>query len=43
MPKPPEPELKKVEIDDLVAGFLRQLDKMGGIRVNYYLTVRVQK
>jgi hypothetical protein len=43
MPKPPEPELQKVDIDDLVAGFLKELDKMGGIRVHYYLTIQVQK
>ncbi len=43
LPKVPEPEMQKVDIDDLVAGFLHELDKMGGLRVNFYLTVRVEK
>ena len=42
-PKPIEPEIQQANIDDLVDGFLNELDKMGGMRVNYYLTVRVEK
>ena len=42
-PKPIEPEIQQANIDDLVDGFLNELDKMGGMRVNYYLTVRLEK
>jgi hypothetical protein len=42
LPKPIEPEIQKANIDDLVSGLLNELDKMGGMRVNYYLTVRVE-
>jgi hypothetical protein len=42
-PKPIEPEIQKANIDDLVAGFLNELERMGGMKVNYYLTVRLEK
>jgi hypothetical protein len=42
-PKPPEPVIQKANIEDLVNGFLHELDKMGGMRVNYYLTVSMEK
>jgi hypothetical protein len=42
-PKPIEPEIQKANIDDLVNGFLNELGKKGGMRVNVYLTVRVEK
>lgn len=43
LPKPPEPVIQKANVEDVVAGFLSEIDKMGGLRVNFYLTVRVQK
>lgn len=43
LPKPPEPVIQKANIEDVMAGFLSEIDKMGGLRVNFYLTVRVQK
>jgi len=41
LPKPPEPVIQKANVEDVVAGFLNELDKKGGLRVNFYLTVRV--
>lgn len=41
LPPPPEPVIQKANVDDVVAGFLTELDKKGGLRVNFYLTVRV--
>ncbi len=43
LPKPPKPESQKVDIDQLVTGFLQELDKKGGMRINYYLTIKLQK
>jgi stage III sporulation protein SpoIIIAA len=43
LPKPPEPLIQKANVEDVVAGFLNELDKKGGLRVNFYLTVRVMK
>ena len=43
LPKPPEPVIQKANVEDVVAGFLNELDKKGGLRVNFYLTVRVLK
>lgn len=43
LPKPPEPVLQKANVEDVVAGFLSELDKMGGLRVNFYLTVSMEK
>jgi hypothetical protein len=43
LPKPPEPVVQKADIEDVVAGFLNAIEKMGGLRVNFFLTVRVQK
>jgi hypothetical protein len=42
-PKPIEPEIQKANVDDLIDGFLNELERMGGLRVNVYLTVRVEK
>jgi len=38
----PEP-LQKADVGDVVAGFLHEMAKMGGLRVNFYLTVRLLK
>lgn len=41
--KPPEPVIQKASVEDVVSGFLHELDKKGGLRVNVYLTVRVMQ
>ena len=35
--------LQKANVRDVVAGFLHEMDKMGGLRVNFYLTVGLLK
>ncbi len=42
-PKPPETLIQKASVEDVVAGFLSEIEKTGGFRVNVRLTVRVQK
>jgi len=43
LPIVPEPVIQEANIDDLVNGFLHELNKMGGLKVNYYLTVQLLK
>jgi hypothetical protein len=35
--------VQKADVEDVVAGFLHEMGKMGGLRVNVYLTVRLLK
>jgi hypothetical protein len=35
--------VQKAGVENVVAGFLHEMDKMGGLRVNFYLAVRLLK